>query len=80
VARALIAKGADVNAHNSGGVTALMIAAANGRADMVELLVQAGANVQAQTERGETALSIARTRGDEKVIRLLDAGAGHPGA
>jgi quinoprotein dehydrogenase-associated probable ABC transporter substrate-binding protein len=80
VARALIAKGADVNAHNSGGVTALMIAAANGRADMVELLVQAGANVQAQTERGETALSIARTRGDEKVIRLLDTGAGHPGA
>jgi ankyrin repeat protein len=57
-----------------------MIAAANSRADMVELLVHAGANVKAQTERGETALSIARSKGDEKVIRLLDAAAGHPGA
>jgi ankyrin repeat protein len=57
-----------------------MIAAANSRADMVELLVRAGANVKAQTERGETALSIARSKGDEKVIRLLDEAAGHPGA
>jgi ankyrin repeat protein len=69
-----------VNARNGGGVTALMIAAANSRADMVELLVRAGANVKAQTERGETALSIARSKGDEKVIRLLDEAAGHPGA
>ena len=73
-------KGADVNARNSGGVTALMIAAANGRADMVELLVRAGANVKAQTERGDTALSIARAKGDEKVIKLLDDAPGHPGA
>ena len=51
-----------------------MMAAANGRADMVALLVHAGANVKAQTERGDTALSIARAKGDEKVIKLLDAG------
>ena len=78
--RNLLKQGADVNAGNSGGVTALMIAAANSRAEMVELLVHAGANVQARTERGETALSIARTKGDEKVIRLLDEASGHPGA
>ena len=40
--QALLKKGADINARNSGGVTALMIAAANGRADMVELLMRAG--------------------------------------
>jgi ankyrin repeat protein len=57
-----------------------MMAAANQRADMVELLMRAGANVQAQTERGDTALSIARSKGDEKVIRLLDGGSGRPGA
>ncbi len=57
-----------------------MVAAANGRADMVELLVRAGANVKAQTDRGDTALSIARTKGDEKVIRLLDEAPARPGA
>jgi ankyrin repeat protein len=57
-----------------------MIAAANGRADMVEILVRAGANVKVQTERGDTALSIARAKGDEKVIKLLDDTADHPGA
>ena len=44
LAQALIAKGAQVNAVNSGGVTALMIAVADGNADMVELLLRAGAN------------------------------------
>src|SRR5207249_7236613 len=51
---------------------ALMIAAAKGHADVVELLVRAGADVEAQTEHGDTALSIARARGDQKVIKLLD--------
>jgi ankyrin repeat protein len=80
VVQALLKKGVDVNARNSGGVTALMIAAANSRADMVEILVRAGANVKVQTERGDTALSIARAKGDEKVIKLLDDIAEHPGA
>lgn len=81
VARALIEKGADLNARNAGGVTALMVAAAKGHADMVELLVRAGADAGAQTERGDTALAIARARGDQRVIKLLDeAPRGHPGA
>jgi ankyrin repeat protein len=49
-----------------------MIAAADGNAPMVELLMRAGANARVQTDRGDTALSIARARGDERVIRLLD--------
>lgn len=71
LAEALIGKGADVNAHNGGGVTALMIAAAGGHAGLVELLLHSGANVDAQSERGDTAASIARARGDETIIRLL---------
>jgi ankyrin repeat protein len=57
-----------------------MIAAANGRAELVELLVHAGADVQAQSERGDTALTIARAKGNEKVIKLLDGAPAHPGA
>jgi ankyrin repeat protein len=57
-----------------------MIAAANGRAELVELLVHAGADVQAQSERGDTALTIARAKGNEKVIKLLDGASAHPGA
>ena len=55
-----------MNAANGGGVTALMIAAAEGHADMVELLMRAGANVSAKTERGDTALSIARAKGNKR--------------
>ena len=68
----MIDKGADVNASNAGGVTALMIAAADGRPSLVALLVRAGANIAAQSERGDTALSIARAKGHEAVIKLLD--------
>jgi quinoprotein dehydrogenase-associated probable ABC transporter substrate-binding protein len=77
LAAALIAKGADVNAHNGGGVTALMMAAANGRVDMINLLLHAGANAKAQSDRGDTALSIARAKGDQKVVALLGS---QPGA
>jgi ankyrin repeat protein len=90
-ARALISKGADVNASNAGGVTALMIAAADGQAPLVDLLVRAGANRAAQSERGDTALSSARAKGHLAVIKLLDEPQGpsestsapnsaHPGA
>ena len=61
-----------MNATNAGGVTALMIAAADGQTALVELLVRSGANVAAQSERGDTALSIARAKGHLAVIKLLD--------
>ncbi|MBS0365577.1 MAG: quinoprotein dehydrogenase-associated putative ABC transporter substrate-binding protein [Proteobacteria bacterium] len=77
LARALIARGADVNAGNAGGVTALMLAVSGGRTDMMDILLRAGASVQARSHRGDTALSIARARGDREVIALLDA---RPGA
>jgi quinoprotein dehydrogenase-associated probable ABC transporter substrate-binding protein len=71
LARALLGKGADVNARNGGGVTALMMAVQNGRLDMIDLLVKAGANVNAKTDHGDTAFTIARDRGDQKIIAHL---------
>jgi uncharacterized protein len=69
-----------VNAVNSGGVTALMIAVADGNADMVELLLRAGANAGVRTSRGETALSIAREKRNSKIIQMLASVPAHPGA
>ena len=44
-AAALVAKGADVNAMNSGGYTPLMMAAGNGCEAVVRLLLENGADV-----------------------------------
>jgi quinoprotein dehydrogenase-associated probable ABC transporter substrate-binding protein len=70
-AQVVLKRGADVNAHNQGGITALMIAAAADQPELVALLVQAGANVAAQSETGETALSIARAKDYQAVMKLL---------
>src|SRR5947209_5803502 len=50
-ARALLQKGADINARESArGETALMFAAANGRTDVIRLLTARGADVKATTK------------------------------
>lgn len=57
----LLLKGADVNAQNYDGVSALMYAAQNGHLDVVKILVYNGANMNARPSGGATAL-IAATR------------------
>ena len=59
VARALLARKADVNATDADGVTALMIAAARDNSPMIGLLVQAGANANMKSGAGQTAHDIA---------------------
>jgi ankyrin repeat protein len=59
IARILIAAGADVNARDKNGNTALMIATSRGHVDIVEILIDAGADVNAKDECGNTALMIA---------------------
>ncbi len=91
VVKMLLAKGADVHTVSMpqinvvkngpialGSFTALLLAAAYGGADSVELLLHAGSNVNAQDVRGMTPLmlAISTDRPDPKVIRLLlDKGA-----
>jgi ankyrin repeat protein len=51
-ARAQLAAGADCNALNADGATALMLAAHGGQLDVVCALIGAGADVNATDERG----------------------------
>jgi ankyrin repeat protein len=66
----LLAAGADVNASNAFGATALMWCAND--PEKVRLLVGKSANVKAKSNRGSTALSIAAADdGASEVVRLL---------
>ncbi|UCF81171.1 MAG: ankyrin repeat domain-containing protein [Acidobacteriota bacterium] len=72
----LLNKGADVNAKNEYGWTALMKAARYGRTETAKALLDAGADVNAETEKGTTALMFAAAGGHiETVKALMDAGA-----
>ena len=72
----LISAGADVNAANAGGATALMFAALSGDPMVTSLLVGAGARTDAKAKLGWTALALAAVKGYTEVAEvLLDAGA-----
>jgi ankyrin repeat protein len=77
----LLAAGADVNARDAYGATALINAAYSGNAEMVEALLAAGAEVDAKDELGWTALMKACFNADldrgfpDIVKRLIAAGA-----
>jgi len=63
--------GADVDARNRGGATALMFAAWNGHKKCVEVLVQHGADVQASDDEGMTALLWAVQSDQHELVQLL---------
>lgn len=73
--RQLIAEGADVNAGDEHGRTALIGAASKGHRETVRMLLDAGADPDFQTSYGATALSLASGHHPEIVRMLLDAGA-----
>lgn len=62
--RSLLASGADANARDAEGATALMRAAHLGRLDVVRALVDGGADVNATDERGWGALAKAAYNAD----------------
>jgi uncharacterized protein len=80
--RSLLAAGADCDARNADGATALMLAAHSGRIEMVQALIDAGADVNATDERGWGPISKAvynpdLDRGFADVVEaLIRAGAG----
>ena len=73
--RALLDKGADVNAPQVDGMTALHWATYRDDSETVRLLLEAGANATAENRYGVTPLSLACTNGNAEVVELfLDAG------
>ena len=75
--RALLAKGADVNAPQADGMTALHWAAQSGDVSLTAVLLGAGANVKSVTRVGAyTPLHVASEQGNAPVVlALLKAGA-----
>lgn len=70
--KALIAKGADVNAKAQNGRTALFVAANKGYADLAELLIAKGADINVKDNTGKTALDIAKEKGRTDIVQLLE--------
>ena len=70
--RALLMEGADVNAAQGDGMTALHWAAERGNNGIAEMLVYAGANLDATTRIGAyTPLHLASKAGSAEVVQLL---------
>jgi ankyrin repeat protein len=72
----LIEETNDINSSNVLGITALMAAAATGRSDIVQMLINAGADVNLQDCAGYTALMFAAMTGSFDLVSLfIDSGA-----
>ena len=67
----LLARGADANAQDGDGDTALHGAAQTGNVDMVRMFLDKGANPNAKNRQGGTPLMWAAVYGHEDVARLL---------
>lgn len=70
--RVLLTYGANINAATTAGVTTLMMAAQNEKADLVGYLLKMGANANLKDAQSNTALSYAKaTNLDEDVIKTM---------
>lgn len=71
----LISNGANINASDNSGKTALMYAADSNNDDIIRLLLEKGANVNAADNNGKTALMFAADNWNgDSVVRLLIRG------
>ena len=72
--RKLIKEGADVNAAQGDGMTALHWAAHNGSVELAQVLLYAGANLEAVTRNGAyTPLHLGSKAGHAAVLRVVSA-------
>jgi ankyrin repeat protein len=60
-----------IDAHDDAGHTALMLAAANGHADVVRVLLANGARRDLRDHNGQTAASLAKKAHRAEVEKLL---------
>lgn len=76
IAQAILGKGADVNAADAQGRTALMLAVEKGHALVVQVLLSAGADVNAKDAQGRTAANRAQDNNFPLILQALtNAGA-----
>ena len=67
----LLKAGADVNQHDLLGGSALIVAAGNGDAAMIETLLKAGADIRYKDNDGNTALRWAEHNGHNDAAKVL---------
>jgi hypothetical protein len=76
VVQCLVGSGAELNAKNKKGVTALMLAAGKSQLEMVQCLVKAGSDVNTKDRGGNTSLMLATENGYLETAQcLVTAGA-----
>lgn len=71
IAKNLIKSGADLNARNTDGNTALLRASCEGRTDLARALIDADALLDLQNNDGYTALILAKRRGNIDIVEIL---------
>ncbi|KIH87757.1 hypothetical protein SPBR_04625 [Sporothrix brasiliensis 5110] len=71
IVRQLLQAGADANAVDASGRSALMYAAADGQLRIAQMLLEAGADVDAATMYGDTALTLAVQKGHVAMVQQL---------
>ncbi len=71
ILRALLEKGAEVNAQQEGGYTAVHQAAHRNNVPMAQLLLQFGADPHQPDDKGESALQLAQAEGHVEVTAIL---------
>jgi uncharacterized protein len=69
--KALLRKGADVNAKDGSGRTALMFTVINLHGETVRVLLEHGADVNARADDGATPLMLAASGGDPEIVQAL---------
>ena len=72
IAELLLQMGADINAKDTSGNTALMGVCFKGSKALVEMLIARGADPKIQNGNGETAASFASNAGHHEVVSLLE--------
>jgi len=68
-----VRRGDDLDARDSAGMTALMLAASKDKATVCTILLEAGADPRLTDPSGRNALSIAKTAGAESAVSAIEA-------